>query len=348
MATIEQAREALTQVMDPELGRNIVELGMVKDLAVENNAVRFTLALTTKACPLQNTMISDARQALLALDGIQQVDVQVGEMSAEEKQRLFGAQSQQQGQAEALNRIKHVIAVMSGKGGVGKSLVAALLAVSLRRRGLEVGILDADITGPSIPKMFFSPMPRLRNSPLGILPAESSTGIKIMSINLLLPKEDDAVIWRGPLISGAIKQFWGDVFWRDLDVLVVDLPPGTSDPALTVMQALPVDGVIMVTTPQDLAGLVVRKASQMATQLNVPVLGLVENMSHVICPDCGKRIQVFGPSHAAEVAAQLGVSLLGQIPLDARIAELTDTGRIEEHPAQEIQPVVEAILPALD
>ena len=347
MVTIDQVREALSQVIDPELGRNIVELGMVKDLAIEGGAVRFVLALTTKACPLQNTMIADAKKALMALEGVQNVDVQVGEMSVEDKQRILGAPQQEQGQAEALNDIKHVLAVMSGKGGVGKSLVAALLAVSLRRKGLRVGVLDADITGPSVPKMFFGQMPRLVSGPLGILPAESATGIKVMSINLLLPNEDDAVIWRGPLISGAIKQFWSDVFWRDLDVLIVDLPPGTSDPALTVMQALPVEGVIMVTTPQDLAGMVVRKASQMASQLNIPILGLVENMSYAVCPDCGVKMEVFGKSHAVDVASRIGVPLLAQLPIDPEIAELADVGRIEEYPAQAFRPVADIIAQGL-
>jgi ATP-binding protein involved in chromosome partitioning len=347
VATKDQATEALASVMDPELGRSIVELGMVRDLMVEGGTVRFTLALTTKACPLQSTMIDDSKKALLALDGVDDVDVEVGEMTTEDKQAIFGAKEPEQGQAEALNDIKRVIAVMSGKGGVGKSLVAALLAVTLRRRGLRVGVLDADITGPSIPKMFFDQMPQVVGGPIGILPPESKTGIKVMSINLLLPNEDDAVIWRGPLISGAIKQFWGDVFWRDLDVLVVDLPPGTSDPALTVMQAMPVDGVLMVTTPQDLAGMVVRKASQMASQLDKPVLGLVENMSYVECPDCGKRIDVFGPSHGDEVAAHLGVPLLAQLPLDPRIAELSDQGRIEEYGAEAFQPVADAVAKGL-
>jgi Mrp family chromosome partitioning ATPase len=334
--------------MDPELRRDIVDLGMVRDLEVKDGKARFTLALTTKACPMQNTMLQDARQKLLALEGVDDVDIEVGEMTPEEKEAVFGNQDADAYQAEALNEIKHVVAVMSGKGGVGKSLVAGLLAVGLRERGLKVGVLDADITGPSIPKMFFEEMPRLMNSPLGILPAESAKGIKIMSINLLLPSEDDAVIWRGPLISSAIKQFWGDVFWQELDVLIVDLPPGTSDPALTVMQGLPVDGVVMVTTPQELAGMVVRKASQMADQLNIPVLGLVENMSYVRCPDCGKKINVFGPSHADNVANRLQTPLLGRLPLDPKIAEYADEGQIEDYPVDEFAPVVKEIVKTLD
>lgn len=347
MATKEQAIKALESVMDPELGRSIVDLGMVRDLEVDGGSIRFTLALTTKACPLQNTMIGDAREALLALDGVQEAQVQVGEMTEEEKRQAFGGKTAKEYQAEALNQIKNVIAVMSGKGGVGKSLVAGMLAVALQKRGYKVGVLDADITGPSIPKMFFSTQPQLMNSPLGILPAESGTGIKVMSINLLLPNEDDAVIWRGPLISSAIRQFWGDVFWRDLDALIVDLPPGTSDPALTVMQSLPVNGVVMVTTPQDLAGMVVRKAAQMANQLDIPIVGLVENMSYVRCPDCGKVIEVFGQSHAADVAKRLGVPLLGRLPLDPEIATLADAGRIEAYETDEFEPVATQVANAL-
>ncbi len=347
MASVEQARAALTKVIDPELGRNIVELGMVRDLQVQGETVRFTLALTTMACPLQNRMIADAKEALLALPGVTQVDVQIAEMTPEQKRQIMGSRQEESYTATSFNHVRNVVAVMSGKGGVGKSLVSALLAVALKRAGKRVGILDADITGPSIPKMFFAETPRLSNSPLGILPAQSDGGIKVMSINLLLPHEDDAVIWRGPLISGAIKQFWGDVFWGDLDVLVVDLPPGTSDASLTVMQSLPITGIVMVTTPQELAGMVVRKASQMAAQLSIPILGLVENMSYVLCPHCGTRIDAFGPSHAAEVAERMGVTLLGQLPLRAEIAALADAGRIEEAALEDFAPIVEQVTNSL-
>ena len=216
MVTMEQALEALRGVMDPELGRNIVELGMVKNLKIDDGKIGFTLALTTPACPLRDRMSNEARAALMSLDGVQQVDVKMGELTAEEKARIMPDKPQQQeGAAERLNDIKRVIAVMSGKGGVGKSLVSGLLAVALRRQGHRVGILDADITGPSIPRMLFSTRRHPQSGPVGILPVETKIGIKVMSINLLLPSEDEAVIWRGPLISGAIKQFWGDVLWGD-------------------------------------------------------------------------------------------------------------------------------------
>jgi len=343
MPTVEKVMDALKDVMDPELRRSLVELGMVKDVTIEDGQVRFTLALTTLACPLKDKIAADAREAVLAVEGVKAVDVQLGEMSAAEKQRISSAAAQQGGSVEHLNDIRRVIAVMSGKGGVGKSLVTSLLAVALRRHGDRVGVLDADITGPSIPKMFFPNGARPGQSPLGILPAETKTGIKVMSINLLLPSEDEAVIWRGPLISGAIRQFWGDVFWGDLDWMVVDLPPGTSDASLTVIQSLPLSGIVLVTSPQDLAGMVVRKAASMAQKLNVPLLGLVENMSYFVCPDTGKRYDIFGPSHAAATSHKLWIPFLGQLPIDPQIARLSDAGQIEDYAAEEFAPIAERL-----
>ena len=328
MVTETEVRRALAQVQDPELRRSIVDLGMVRDLRVTDGKVAFTLALTTLACPLKDQIERNARLAVLALPGIQSVDIRLGEMTAQEKARLHGGE-QHEGLAEKLNHVKHVIAVMSGKGGVGKSLVAGLLATSLRRSGYQVGVLDADITGPSIPKMFFPNGARPGASPVAILPAETRTGIRVMSINLLLESEDQAVIWRGPLISGAIRQFWTEVLWGELDYLVVDLPPGTSDASLTVLQSLPMSGVVLVTSPQNLAGMVVRKAAQMVGQVGVPLLGLVENMSYFVCPDTGKQYEIFGPSHAEEMAAQLGLPFLGRLPIDPKVATLCDAGQIE-------------------
>lgn len=245
--------------------------------------------------------------------------------------------------AADVNRIYHVVAVLSGKGGVGKSVVSSVLAVSLRRKGHRVGILDADITGPSIPKMFLSHAIQLGSDALGIPPAVSRTGIKLMSINLLLRNERDAVIWRGPLIGRAIQQFWTDVVWGELDYLIVDLPPGTSDASLTVMQFLPLSGALLVTAPQGLAGMVVHKAAQMAEMLHVPLLGLVENMSYFVCPDNGKAYEVFGPSHAEELARALDIPLLGRLPIKPELTLLSDTGRIEEYPAEEFASIVEQI-----
>ncbi len=247
-------------------------------------------------------------------------------------------------QASDINRIDHVVAVLSGKGGVGKSAVSSLLAVALQRDGYRTGILDADITGPSIPRMFFPDGARLGNDPLGIPPAVSRTGIKVMSMSLLLRAEHEAVIWRGPLIGRAVQQFWSDVLWGELDYLIVDLPPGTSDASLTVMQSMPLSGVLLVTAPQALAGMVVRKASQMAEMLQVPLLGLVENMSFYVCPDTGKRHDVFGPSHADELARAMRVPLLGCLPINSDIASLSDAGRIEDYPAAEFGPIVEHVV----
>jgi len=240
------------------------------------------------------------------------------------------------------NDIKHVIAVMSGKGGVGKSSVAALLAVILRGQGYQVGVLDADITGPSIPKMF-GVSGQSPGGEEGLSPAESRKGTRLISINLILPREDDAVIWRGPLISRAIQQFWSDVSWGQLDYLVVDLPPGTSDAAITVMQTILMSQVVLVTSPQDLAGMVVRKAANMARTMNIPILGVVENMSYLECPECGEQINVFGPSRAMETAVQIGVPLLGQIPLDPLLSSLCDSGDIESYETTLITQLVDRI-----
>jgi Mrp family chromosome partitioning ATPase len=338
MTTEERVYQALQGVEDPELKRDLVELGMVRDVVVSDGKVRVSLALTTLACPLKERIVADVKQAIYAMDGVEGVDVELKEMSAEEKEKLSAGQAES-GLAEGLNQVRHVITVMSGKGGVGKSLVSGLLAVALRREGYQTGLLDADITGPSIPKMFFPEGARLENSPRAILPAESRSGIRVMSINLLLPSEDQAVIWRGPLVGRAIQQFWGDVLWGTLDYLVVDLPPGTSDAPLTVMQSLPLSGVVLVTSPQDLAGMVVRKAAQMAGHMNVPILGLIENMSYFVCPDSGRQYEIFGPSRAEQMAARLGVPFLGRLPIDPEIARLCDAGRIEDYPAQGFVPI---------
>ncbi len=236
----------------------------------------------------------------------------------------------QEASAAGLNRIKKVIAVMSGKGGVGKSTVTGLLAVSLKKQGYSVGIMDADITGPSIPRMF-GINKRPENLEFGLMPAESSTGIRIMSLNLLLENEDDPVIWRGPLIGNAIQQFWNDVVWGDLDYLLVDLPPGTSDAPLTVMQSLPVDGLIVVSSPQELVGMVVKKAVKMANMMDIRVIGLIENYSYMLCPKCKEKIEVFGKSRGEEGAKEANVPYLGSLPIDYKLAKFCDEGRIEEY-----------------
>ena len=227
------------------------------------------------------------------------------------------------------SKIKRVIAVMSGKGGVGKSLVTALLALEAQKEGFRVGLLDADITGPSIPKMF-GLKDRAEGGDEGLKPAESLTGIKIMSINLLLDREDAAVIWRGPLIAGTVKQFWSEVNWGELDYLFIDMPPGTGDVPLTVFQSLPVDEVIIVSTPQSLVEMIVKKAFNMANNMGIPVFGIVENMSYLNCPSCDERIEIFGKSSLRELAAELNTRVLAEIPLDSELAALSDRGEIEQ------------------
>ncbi|SFG81909.1 Chromosome partitioning ATPase, Mrp family, contains Fe-S cluster [Desulfotomaculum arcticum] len=239
--------------------------------------------------------------------------------------------------------IKHVIAVMSGKGGVGKSSVSALLALSLARRGYRVGILDADITGPSIPKMFGISSRPLHDENV-LYAAMTSSGIKIMSLNLLLENEDQPVIWRGPIIAGAVKQFWTDVAWGKIDFMVVDLPPGTGDVPLTVMQSLPLDGIVVVTSPQDLANMVVRKAVNMANHMNIPLLGFVENMSYLRCPDCGKEIKIFGESKSASLATSMGLRLLEKLPVDPELAELCDAGKVENYGAELFKDIEHLVL----
>lgn len=226
------------------------------------------------------------------------------------------------------SRVKKVIGVVSGKGGVGKSLVTSLLASASQARGHATAVLDADVTGPSIPKSFGIQGQAVADE-TGLLPKESKTGIKVMSINLLLDKEDAPVVWRGPVISGVIQQFWKDVAWGDVDYMFVDMPPGTGDVPLTVFQSLPVDGIIIVTTPQDLVNMIVKKAFNMANLMHIPVLGVVENMSYVICPDCGKEIHLFGDSKIDEIASELGIEVLGKIPMEAKTASLVDQGCVE-------------------
>lgn len=248
--------------------------------------------------------------------------------------------------AEQSNEIAHVVGVMSGKGGVGKSLVTGLLACALRQAGYEVGILDADITGPSIPKMFgISGRPEMNE--LGIFPVKTNSGIRAVSINLFLDNPDDAVIWRGPRIAGAVKQFWQEVFWGKLDYLLVDLPPGTADVPLTVMQSLPLDGVVIVTSPQDLAAMVVRKAISMCRQMNVPMLGLVQNMAWIKCPDCGDVIYPFGNSNGEQIAENMGIPHLLDMPIDPEISARSDAGTIEEYAANPIADKVDLISNAL-
>ncbi len=313
MPTEQQVKEELNSVIIPGAMRSLVKMNLVREIFVSDQTVKVTLASAALNQATQDWVKDKIREHIGKLAGAKETQVDFVEAKPKE-----------------LNQIGHVVAVMSGKGGVGKSLVTGLLAIALNREGCEVGILDADITGPSIPKMF-GINTRPTGSDTGILPVLSRAGIGIMSINLLLEHEDDAVIWRGPLIGKAIQQFWDDVLWGKLDYLLVDLPPGTADASLTVMQSLPVSGVIIVSTPQDLAAMVVRKAMSMTQKMNISVLGVVENMSYFLLPDTGKKIELFGKSKGQEMAKAAGAPLLGQLPIDTEIAKLCDEGKIERY-----------------
>lgn len=240
------------------------------------------------------------------------------------------------------NNIKRVIGVVSGKGGVGKSMVTSLLAVEMARRGFKCGIIDADITGPSIPKAF-----GIKEKATGdenfLMPPVTKSGIPVMSVNLLLEDETDPVVWRGPVVAGVVKQFWKDVVYGEVDYMFVDMPPGTGDVPLTVYQSLPIDGIIIVTSPQELVGMIVGKAIKMAKLMNVPVIGLVENFAYALCPDCGKKIEVFGKSHLEETAATFRLPMLARLPIDTKLASLVDEGRIEEASVPELKAALDLL-----
>jgi len=313
MVTEEQVRESLNEVLVPGIMRSVVGLNLVREVTVSDPKVKITLASTALNDGAQDWIKTRTKEVVEKLPEVNEIEVEFTEAKPAE-----------------LNEVGHVIAVMSGKGGVGKSLVAGLIAITLKRQGYEVGILDGDITGPSIPKMF-GITARPTGSESGIVPVLSREGIVVMSINLLLPSEDDAVIWRGPLIGKAITQFWEEVLWGKLDYLIVDLPPGTADAALTVMQTLPVSGVIIVFTPQDLVEMIVKKAVNMAQKMDIPILGVVENMSYLYVPEIGKRIEPFGKSRGEEMAQAIQAPFLGQLPLDPEISKLCDEGNIERY-----------------
>ena len=317
MTAEDQIRGALDEVLVPGAMRSLARLNLIRDITTTDGKATITLASTSLGDGAQNLVRRRVAEAATGLDGIGEVETDFVDESPKN-----------------LNDIHNVVAIMSGKGGVGKSLVTALTAVALTRRGYEVGILDADITGPSIPKML-GVSDRPFGSETGFLPPPSKSGIPIMSINLLLPNEDDAVIWRGPML------------WGKLDYLLVDLPPGTADAPLTVMQSLPLSGVIIVFSPQELAAMVVRKAMQMARTMNVPIKGVVENMSYFVLPDGGKQIELFGPSRASEMANAAGAPLLGQFPIDPQLAQLCDQGEIERYESDGLQAYADAFLMAV-
>ena len=327
MVTEEQVKQALENVAVPGVGRSLIEMNLVREIALSAKEVSVVIASAALAPDAQDFITGKVREVLQELPGVGGAAVDFTEVKPKE-----------------VNDIGYIVAVMSGKGGVGKSLVAALLGVGLARRGAAVGILDADITGPSVPRMFGLGGARPSGSESGILPVLSRSGIEIMSINLMLPEEDDAVIWRGPLISRAITQFWEEVLWGKLDYLIVDLPPGTADAPLTVMQTLPVSSAVIVFSPQELAAMVVRKAIKMTRKMNVPILGVVENMSYFVLPDSGRKLELFGKSSGEEMARASGTPLLTQIPIDPELAQLCDEGNIERYDSDILKTFIDNFL----
>jgi hydrogenase maturation protease len=325
----EQIRERLNGVLVPGANRSLEGLKLVREVTVSDSKANITLTSAALSNEAQNWIGNKVRETCTDLSELKSVEVDFADAKPSE-----------------LNEISHIIAVMSGKGGVGKSLVASLTGLSLARQGHAVGILDADITGPSIPRIF-GINARPGGSDTGILPVPTRAGIEVMSINLLLPNEDDAVIWRGPLIARTITQFWEEVLWGKLDYLIVDLPPGTADASLTVMQTLPITGAIIVFTPQDLVEMIVRKAVNMARQMSKPVLGVVENMSYLTLPDSGERMELFGNSRGEAMAKIAGAPLLAQFPIDPNLARLCDEGGIERYNSDILNDFAEAFLKAM-
>ena len=337
MPSIEELKNSLKQVKDPELGRDLVDLGMVRDLQFNaEGLVSFTLVLTILGCPMRQKMADEAEKVLLAHPGVKEVKIDFAQMSEEERKKIFLTVNPVLPQLSSFNKVGQVIAIMSGKGGVGKSSITALLASALNKLGYKVGILDADVTGPSIPRLFGLPAGGLPEAEQGILPAVSKNGIKIISTNLLINDEDRAIIWRGPMIASTIQRFWRDTLWGYLDFLLVDMPPGTSDAALTVMRQLPLNGAVLISTPQQLAGMVVKKAVNLAEKMDTSILALVENMSYFVCPDNGKEYEIFGPSHLQDLVESSGVSLWTRLPINPKITLLCDAGRVEEAESAEI------------
>jgi len=329
MVLEEQVRQALDGVLIPGPMRSLVGLNLVRQVAISDQQVNITLASAALSTDVQDWIRTSTESAVEKLPGVNKVEVEFTTVKPAE-----------------INEVGHIIAVMSGKGGVGKSLVASLTAVALKRQGYEVGVLDADITGPSIPRMF-GITDRPTGNETGMLPVLSKSGIEVMSINLLLPDEDVAVIWRGPLISKAITQFWEEVVWGKLDYLVVDLPPGTADASLTVMQTLPISGVIIVFTPQDLTTMIVKKAVNMVQKMGKPVLGVVENMSYLYISEIDKQVELFGQTKGEAMAEAASAPLLGRLPIDPELARLCDEGDIERYNSDTFTAFSQAIVQAL-
>jgi Mrp family chromosome partitioning ATPase len=359
----DEVMAALKEVIDPELHISIVNLQMVKNVDIQGDRVKVLVALTVGGCPLSATISGDIQKALTKLSGVKSVEVETTVMTKQEleavrkkiQSQMASAQTQKPGSPlppgiDRLDRkgVRNIIAVMSGKGGVGKSFVTAFLAVQLARLGYKVGILDADITGPSIAKMFGLQGPLFVTADRHVMPATTKLGIKVVSMNLILEEPQMPVIVRGPIINSVIRQMFQDIDWGDLHFLLVDAPPGTGDAPLTIFQSLPLQGVVIVTTPQDLALMVVGKAINMAKTLGqqlapVKILGIVENMSYLVCPHCGEKLEIFGRSKALDAAKNAGIPYLGAVPIDPEIARLADEGKIEDYANPLFEEVTRAV-----
>jgi hydrogenase maturation protease len=328
MITEEQIKTELAKVFVPVVEQSVADLNLVRNIAIAKDKITVTLASTALTEDVQNFVAAGVRSALQPL----KIPVAVEFLEANPQE---------------LNDIKNIVAVMSGKGGVGKSLVTALLAIALKRQRKNVGMLDADITGGSIPRMF-GITARPYGSETGLLPVVSESGIEVMSMNLLLPQAETAVIWRAPMLSKAIQQFWTDVVWGKLDYLLIDLPPGTADAPLTVMQSIPISGVIIVSTPQGLVEMIVKKAVDMAQKMEKPILGIVENMSYFQAPDTNKKYELFGASKGQSLAEAANAPLLGQLPIDPELARLCDNGDIEHYADASVAALGKALQIALE
>lgn len=363
MVSKDEVMAALKEVIDPEIHISIVNLQMVKKVDIQGDRVKVLVALTMGGCPLSETISKDIEKTLTKLPEIKHVEVETTVMTKQELEELrnkiksgMAASTKTQGSSPlppGINRlerkgIRNVVAIMSGKGGVGKSFVTGFLAVQLTRLGYKVGILDADVTGPSIAKMFGLKGPLVITPEKRVLPATTRTGIRVVSMNLIIDDPQMPVIVRGPMVNSAIRQMFTDIDWGELHFLLVDLPPGTSDAPLTVFQSLPLQAVVVVTTPQDLALMIVAKAINMAKSLSeqiarVEILGLIENMSYAICPHCGGKIEIFGKSKAQDAAKKAGIPFLGAVQIDPQIAKLADEGKIEDYTNPLFEEVTRAV-----
>ena len=351
MISEKQIRDSLTNVMDPEIHMNIIELNMVKDVKINESKLDILIALTVAGCPLADTIKKDVRNELMKFEEVNEVNVETTVMTKEELDGLKITVQKNRGTEQSQDKLisklekkrnENLIAIVSGKGGVGKSSITAILASELKRSGHNVGILDADVTGPSIAKIF-GVTKRLIKGKNGIIPAETESGLKLISVNLMLDNPEMPTIWRGPIINNLIRQLYTDVDWGDIDYLLIDLPPGTGDAPLTVFQSLPLSGIVLVSTPQDLSKMIVSKSANMAKMLKISVLGLIENMSYLNCKHCGEKNFILGESKSEEFAERLGTELIARLPFETDIAELCDAGKIEEYQNKEISNTVEKI-----